>query len=345
MRRPWFWVQLIIGWLPVWALYATIIVVMHPPATPAKAAFIAFRDILPAIALGFAVGALVKRYPWPRPMRLGFIGMHVVAAPTFALAWLLVSSAVDSALHGSLRISVGPAVPPFLILGVWLYLMVAGVSYASSSTERAAKAEASAARAQLSALRAQLHPHFLFNALHTIVHLIPREPERAADAAVEVAGLLRATLEEDRDIVSLADELAFVDRYLAIEHIRFGDRLIVHREIPSETRSALVPSFAVQTLVENAVRHGAAPQVGTTTIRIASHMESDRLRLEVVDDGAGASPDTLRVSSGGTGLARLRERIAVLYGPGASLELRAETSGPARGVRATLSLPPLAEHA
>jgi LytS/YehU family sensor histidine kinase len=218
-------------------------------------------------------------------------------------------------------------------------VMIAGVSYASSATERAAMAEANAARAQLAALRSHLHPHFLFNTLHTVVHLIPREPTRAADAAVELAGLLRTTIEEDRDLVPLDDEVAFIERYLAIERIRFGDRLRIETELSPEARRTLVPSFAVQTLVENAVRHGATPRVEPTTIRISGSLSRVTLTVSVRDDGAGATADQLNASARGTGLTRLRERLAVLYRGAASLAVEAHADGPARGVRVTLIVP------
>jgi LytS/YehU family sensor histidine kinase len=124
------------------------------------------------------------------------------------------------------------------------------VSYATSATERAARAEAEASRAQLSALRSQLNPHFLFNALHTIVQLIPREPARAAQAAEQLGGLLRDTLEEDRDVVALAEERAFVERYLAVQRLRFGDRLSVRIDVSPEADQSLVPSFALLTAAE-----------------------------------------------------------------------------------------------
>src|SRR4026208_1160253 len=100
--------------------------------------------------------------------------------------------------------------------------MVSGVVYASEATERASKAEAIAARSQLAALRAQLNPHFLFNALHTVVQLMPVDPKGASRAAEQLAGLLRVTLEQDRDLVLLAEEWSFVEKYLELESLRFG---------------------------------------------------------------------------------------------------------------------------
>ena len=237
-------------------------------------------------------------------------------------------------LHGGFTGSAGYFLIGYLILGVWLYVMVAGVSYTAIATERAARAEANAARSQLAALRSQLNPHFLFNALHTVVQLIPREPRRAAQAAEQLAGLLRGTIEEDRDLVPLAEEWAFVERYLELERLRFGDRLRVHVEMTDGARATLIPLFAVQTLVENAVRHGAAPKVEPTDLFIRAGTENGTLVVTVRDSGDGAS--TAQMEGSGTGLKRLRERLAVLYGDAAQLDVANEPSG---GFLASLVIP------
>jgi LytS/YehU family sensor histidine kinase len=188
---------------------------------------------------------------------------------------------------------------------------------------------------QLEALRAQLNPHFLFNALHTVVHLIPRQPERAAQAAEQLAGLLRTTIETDREVVSLESEWDFVERYLEIERIRFGDRLDVRSDLSPQARAALVPSFALQTLVENAVRHGAMPRVEPTTLSITARMENGLLVASVQDTGLGVDPATIAASAG-TGLRRLRERLAALYDGRARLET---VRGPTGGFTATIVVP------
>ncbi len=340
MRRSSILVQLCIGWLPVWALYGTLLYVMHG-SPPWFAAMAAARAIFPAALLGLVVNRFVRGYPWPRPFRPSFMLVHLAAAATYALAWVAAVSIVESIAHLHLAIVVGPGFMPFFVLGVWLYVMVAGVAYSQEATERVARAEATAARAQLAALRAQLHPHFIFNALHTVVQLIPREPARAAGAAEQVAQLLRTVLEEDRDIVGLDDELRFVQRYIDIERIRFGERLNVTMQIDDAARSAMVPSFSVQTLVENAVQHGAAPRVAPTHIVISAAVAGDTLTLVVRDDGAGADARSLG-GRNGTGLARLRERLAALYGDGASLAIDTRAGA---GFSATVRLPRTASDA
>ena len=330
------WLQLAIGWLPVFALYTALIVTEHQPVSVAHAAALAIRSLLPAALLGMLVYRLAKRVPWPRPFRMRFALIHLIAAPTYAFAWILAASVVESVIHRQLMIVLGPGLLPFLVLGIWLYVMVAGISYAIDGTERAARAEAAAVRMQLGALRAQLHPHFLFNALHTVVQLIPVDPQRAADAAEQVAALLRTTLQDDRDLISLGDEWAFVSKYLELERVRFGDRLRVQTDIDPVLLRSSVPSFALQTLVENAVRHGAAPRVEATNITISATASGSTLTLEVRDTGAGsASPHARANGVGGTGLARLRDRLAGLYGDASSLVLKTTSDG----CTATLTLP------
>ncbi len=335
MSRRLVWLQLLIGWLPLWALFTTLIIANHAGTGVGVASLISLRMIIAAAVLALVVQRVTERFPWKSPVSLGFVGLHLAAAIGFAFAWVFLNSVIESVMRGALAIVIGIGVHSFLMVGVWLYVMIAGVSYTIHSTERAAKAEATAARAQLSALRSQLNPHFLFNALHTVVQLIPRQPRQAADAAEQLAGILRTTMEEDRDIVSVAEELAFVERYLRVERIRFGDRLRIHVEIPENARNATIPSFALQTLVENAVRHGAAPRVEPTDVTLGGQLNNGAMTLTVTDNGAGATEAELRDTTG-TGLRRLRERLGALYGDSAKLDMAAIGGG---GLRASIVIP------
>lgn len=334
MSRRAFRLQLLIGWLPVWGLVTAIVATIHGTSLH-TGALIALQNIVAAALPALVVQRLTERFPWPRPVSAAFVAMHVAFALAYAFSWLILGSVIESVLRRQLVIAIGPGFTVFLVAGVCLYVMVAGVSYAIAGTERAARAEATTARAQLSALRSQLNPHFLFNVLHTVVQLIPREPARAAQAAEQLAGLLRATIEEDRDLVAVSEELSFVEQYLDIERIRFGDRLCVHIDVGEAARAALVPVFAIQTLVENAVRHGASPRVEPTDVSISASLVGARLKVVVRDTGNGVTAAELDATTG-TGLRRLRERLAVLYGSEARFDLASSAGG---GFSATLTTP------
>ena len=325
---------LLAGWLPIAALFTTLIVAAHGgPIGPAVR--VALRMVLAAALLGVVVHRATLRWPWPHPFRLGFVARHVFGAAAYAAGWLLLNIAIESALRAQLVMVGGPGIGivPYLVLGVWLYVMIAGVSYASRATARAAELEALAARTQLEALRAQLHPHFLFNALHTVVQLIPLDPRAAAHAAEQLGETLRIAVDERRERVPLRDELAFVERYLALEALRFGARLATTRRIDEAALDAMVPAFALQTLVENAVRHGAAPSVEPVDLVISARRAGDLLELTVEDSGIGLAPSG---SPRDGGLARLRRRLAASHGSAARLDVVARAP---RGARATLVLP------
>jgi hypothetical protein len=337
MKRRLVWLQLLLGWFPVWALFTTLILTAHEELDLGGATLIGLRLMIAGALLGLVVFRGTERLPWPHPFRLSFLATHVAGAALYSAAWLALNSIVETIARGHLVLITGFWLAPYLLLGVWLYVMTAGVAYATQATERAARAELAATQSQLAALRAQLNPHFLFNALHAVVQLIPRAPQRASRAAEQLAGLLRATIEEDRDLVSLGEEWAFVERYLALEEIRLGERLAVTVDLPDDVREATVPSFSVQTLVENAVKHGVAPRVEPTAIRVEARRGDRGLVVTVSDTGDGVGTKTASVDeTNGTGLRRLRERLSVLYGAGAGLEIDGGANG---GSRATLTVP------
>ncbi len=287
-----------------------------------------------AVAVG--VFRLVPRVPWPRPLGWRFVAFHIVAAPVAATVWLLLSLALEPLVGGASEISFARRFQEMMVIGSFFYVVIAGLSYSSHGAARAAQAEAVAVQTQLATLRSQLQPHFLFNALHTIVQLIRIDPRRAEEAGELVADLLRGTLEEQRDEVPLRDEWRFILRYLAIEQMRFGERLAVNAELPPGLESERVPSFALQTLVENAVQHGAAPRVAPTQIAITATRSKSQLVISVRNNGDSDASSPTQGNGTGTGLARLRERLTVLYGGAATL-----VSGPvaAGGYEAVLTVP------
>jgi two-component system LytT family sensor kinase len=309
--------------------------IVDQPFSATELAAIAARVLL-GLAIAYLAYRFIRRVPWPRPFRPRFLLIHLAAAPAGGAAWLVLTSAAVTLITGRPFIANLRHVPlDFVVIGTTVYGVIAAITYLDDATARAARAEAAVAQTQLATLRAQLQPHFLFNALHTVVQLIPVDPGRAMEAAECVGGLLRTALDEERDAVPLAEEWAFVSRYLELEGIRFGDRLRVSADIAPEFLDDRVPPFALQTLVENAVRHGAAPRVAPTDVVVTATGTPAELTLSVRNTGdAGAAHPA--GGGTGTGLRRLRERLEVLHGKGARLTYGPLPEG---GFEAVLVLP------
>ena len=331
--RAWIWVQLVIGWVPVWALASVQMMAVHGGSF-GTAASRGLQLVAGAAVLGVFVHRFAASLPWPATMRASFVARHAAALVLYAFGCMLSYSVIESVLRWRLVFVIGPGFGPFLVTGAWFYVMVAAVAYASQSAARASALAALEARGQLAALRGQVHPHFLFNALHTVVQLIPIDPRGASRAAELLSDVLRRAVDEPRDSVTLAQEWAFVRDYLEIERIRFGDRLRVSEAFEPAALACRLPSFALQTLVENAVRHGAAPRVEATTLAITARVAGATLLVIVSDDGPGA--DVAAIAHGaGTGLRRLREQLKWLYRDESALAL---ASTPGTGFRAQLSI-------
>jgi LytS/YehU family sensor histidine kinase len=172
------------------------------------------------------------------------------------------------------------------------------------------------AEAQLSSLESRIHPHFLFNTLNSIAALIPRDPQLAEDTVGKLASLLRFSLNANqRGLVALSQELKVIRDYLEIEKTRFGPRLSYEITIPEALYDVQVPPLALQSLVENSVKHVVSARTEGARIQIAGAMtgtnDSQRIRLEVMDDGPGFSLDAITAEHG---LGNLIARLELLFG-------------------------------
>ncbi|MBL0313572.1 MAG: histidine kinase [Holophagaceae bacterium] len=200
----------------------------------------------------------------------------------------------------------------------------------------ASQLEAKLSQAQLQALKMQLNPHFLFNTLNAVSALMHSDPSTADRMLLKLGNLLRLNLEQSPEQeTSLEQEIAFLEGYLEIEQLRFGDRLRVQIEVPKPLLGAQVPTFVLQPLVENAIKHGLSDRASGGTIHIRARQDGQRLFLEVEDDGSGA-PGTHRGTGIGIGTQNTRSRLAQLYGEEHSFELKFP---PAGGALAQISLP------
>lgn len=317
---------------------------------------VALRAWMPDYYLWAALTPLIvwvgRRFPLERRELVRNLGVHAVIGAAFVVVELMASCWIVSLL-------LADQPPPeltfwewyfrvlarFFVWGFLLYWVVQAGAHAvrwfrqSREQELAAsELEARLAGAQLRALKMQLHPHFLFNTLHSIGVLV-RKNERtsALEMLSGLADLLRHSLDNvDRQEVTLKEELEFLERYLEIEQIRFRDRLRVRFEVDAGAYDAAVPNLILQPLVENAVRHGVAPSVSPRTVEIGARRRGDRLVLAVTDDGPGMPEGWDPGEAAGVGLRNVRSRLEKLYGDRAELEFVSEAG---EGVSATVVLP------
>ena len=290
--------------------------------------------------MGVGIWRLTARLNWDR-RAASFYAIHAGALAVYAsvyttaLVWPdLLLGRFDAALAG---VRDSPVLGWNLLMGSWLYLVVAGLSYTIRAHRRLRAQEAAAAdarllaqQAQLVALRAQLNPHFLFNALHSVGALVTIDPSRA-DAALESLGdLLRYALGSENEVL-FAQEWKFTQDYLAFEQLRLGDRLRVDADADADAMAVMVPPLILQPLVENSVRHGIADRPEGGRIELRARVAAARLTLRVTDDGRGEPGG----AADGVGLGSIRHRLAALYGGRAALGI---DRGP-EGFAVTIELP------
>jgi len=202
---------------------------------------------------------------------------------------------------------------------------------------RNSQLETRLAQAQLKALRSQLQPHFLFNTLHSISTLMLTNARAADSMLARLSDLLRMSLENNTvQETTLHREMQFVNGYLEIEKMRFGDRLQVQCDVHPDTLDARVPHLLLQPLVENAIRHGASRRAAGGEVRIVSFLRDGNLHIEVADNGPGFSPNPEWNARHGLGLNATRERLRVFYGDRQRLDIH---SAPGRGTAVSIQIP------
>ncbi len=291
----------------------------------------------------------VRRFPLSRE--------NWLAPATLQLGFALIATLLHSLLEMGVQHGLGIAHASFgmftmfsLSRAFWTlptnllaYLAILGTVIAADSTRRArqgelaaAALEAELAESRLRALRSQLNPHFLFNAMNSIAMLVrKRENETAVTMIAGLSDLMRSFLDErPPQEVPLREELAFVERYLAVEQLRFQDRLRVSVSADARALDAYVPNLVLQPVVENALKHGIARRAAAGHLTISAQTSNGTLVLEVTDDGPG--PEPAGELGSGVGLRNVRARLQHLYGSDQRFAL---TRRPEGGAVATLTLP------
>jgi len=290
------------------------------------------------------------RLPLERDHRTRSLAWHAAAALGLAVADVVIDTPFVAWLAPG-EVAIVPRFFQQAFINTFSYAATAGICYAlaygrqlADRRARDAVREAELLRARLDAVAARLHPHFLFNALHSVTALI-RSGERSAavGAVVTLSALLRAALQTDGEAqVPLHRELDWVRDYLALEQIRFQDRLQVELAVHGEVDRAMVPALLLQPLVENAIRHGVGARTGNVRVAIAAWRDGDQLYLEVQDassDPGVANAAIADTTGTGLGLRATRERLDHLFGAAYSLELVSTQSG----THARVALPYRAE--
>jgi signal transduction histidine kinase len=347
-RRRAFWG----GFAAGWTVYTGLLLTFELSAQPGaflRPLLMALVNAAPYVGLSAIVAAnrdRLLRLEWSPWKTVGVhLGIGVVFA--FTSAALVLGIAEATGLRSGEFASEPWAAQVVLVTvtGLFLYLVFLGVLLWSESRHRVRESHEAAAReavlraqAEARALRAQFNPHFVFNTLHSLMLLVRSEPSTAERALEDVATLIRyASIiqREDLDAVPLGTEVEVARRYVGLEKLRLSERLTVKWHLdPAALRSA-VPPFSVQTLVENAVKHGIEPQVRGGTISVRATESGGTVTIEVADDGGGA--DTVRVEAAtGHGLDLLRRRFESRYGDAGDVRW---TSAPDEGFEVTLRLP------
>ena len=264
-----------------------------------------------------------------------------IAVASVATVWLQPYIPVEMfQLGGALILQTLSLPVDLLVYGLLLIVGAAMAVYqrARSLELRESRLEADLARAQLDALRLEIEPHFLFNTLNSIASLIrSRASDRALTTLLGLSELLRAAVDGRRQhTTTLAEETAFVKRYVELQRARFSDRLQVRYSFSPESERCAVPSFLLQPVVENAFRHGLSRRPGPCSLELAASVDGSELHVWVRDDGVGLPPDFNLTDHAGTGLRNARQRLQRLYNGAAQLRLEPAEGG---GTVAHIRLP------
>jgi hypothetical protein len=286
--------------------------------------------------------------------RRSALPIHLVASVAFTAVHLGLSSWISHSLRpdpqGPFLSTVANTLTLFFVLDTLFYWALIGGYYAFEYNRRlrereraaavlmlkASRLETSLSRANLEALRMQLNPHFLFNTLNTISVLAMKgERNRVVRMINRLSDLLRLALENDRQTMTLGEEVDFLQRYLEIEQVRFRERLRVQMDVPEDLLDAEVPSLLLQPIVENAVVHGVSRQLEGGSITIVARRAGERLQLLVQDSGPGFGDENAR-NGMGVGVSNTAARLEQLYG--AEQEFRRENR-PEGGARVSIEIP------
>jgi two-component sensor histidine kinase len=313
--------------------------------------YVAYTTLL--IATTHCLRLYSKKHRWEslstRALLSNVLIANVLASAAIIAVGLLAARLLEPL---GIRIKIDPRMSLWVSLGVaWINAQISLLGWMAlyfgytvlrqrqlASAEEA-RLRAALRTAELSVLKSQLNPHFLFNALNTVRALIAESPQRAEKAVTQLARTLRYALNSSQDeFVTLDHELDIVKDYLGIEELRLAERLKLVRDIDADALTAKIPIMLLQTLVENAIKHGISQMARGGTLRMAARMDKGDLLLEVSNDRPAVK--STNIPSDRVGLANANERLRLMIGPGASLKL--DLDDPKKAV-ATVRIPQKSE--
>ena len=370
--RPWLRVLV---YLAIWIAILTALVIQLSwgQEVSTEQAFVRIiRDWGPWILLGPLLWWLVKRFPLFGERKFYHIGVHLITCLLMvALAETLVAFVFHPATNPMLERSqdsdrdfirelrgnrprpisraqeyrvrprtIARKLPIWLLI-YWVFALIAtAVLQRRAAEERARRALAlqnDLTQARFRELQSRLNPHFLFNALNSIAALIQIDPDKAEEMVTRLSSLLRRVLSSgEQSLIPLRDELDLLRDYLAIEQVRFSDRLSVEESIDDTLLSVSIPPLTLQPLAENAIKHGIEPKSEPSTLQVkVSANERKQVELQIIDDGIGF--DSSSTPSGlGIGLDNVRDRLINVFQDEASLSVTPSSGG---GTTVTVAIP------
>jgi len=313
-------------------------VLLATGGAPGRALRATLLAVVPGVLLALLTFRIGRRARWFEGGKVRLATLHAALGFGYSAVWnatVVVLFAGDRWLSSqSARFEIRPETLGWgMFTGLLLYASVAGGAFGMETSARlrderarSARAETLRVRAELAALRAQLNPHFLFNTLHTVLGLVRRDPALAEEALQDLGDVLRYALnvQGGHDHVELREELQFVERYLAIERVRLGERLRVEEQVSAAALDCRLPAFTLQPVVENAIRYAVACRAQGGRVRIEARRDDDGRWVVVSDDGAATPSES---GGAGLGLALVRQRLEAAFGTSAKLLAERTESG------------------
>lgn len=300
------------------------------------------RAVFAPIAVWLALRYRFQASNWARVLSLQlFVSVVLDALALLVMATLRHWSEPN---HPSFSDALKQSISMHIALNFLVYWVLVGLVHlwhyyndARKEEVRSASLQGELAQTRLTVLKAQLHPHFLFNALHSVATLLHEDIHAAEDLLLRLSSLLRAMLDDTHfQEISLRKEISILDWHLGIERIRYGDRLTTKTQVDESVLDCAVPHLILQTLVENAIRHGIGKHPGKDEVGVNVRRDGDSLKIEVTNTNSVLLISQQETLQQGIGLSNMQSRLRELYNGQSSLSL---TNLTPRGVSVTVSLP------